>query len=107
MLSGALTYLNKTRVDLIIVDLGLPDSHGTATVEKLAAVSDGTPFLVLSAEDNDSTMWEVICQGAEDHLVKADLKPESLIVAVVNAIARHLEQRVQVPEYPRLSFRLQ
>ena len=80
----------------MLVDLGLPDSNGPVTVEKLASTAQKKPLVVLSAEDRDSAMWEVICRGAEDHLVKTDLKPHSLKVAIVNAIARHLERATEL-----------
>ncbi|MBV8055480.1 MAG: response regulator, partial [Deltaproteobacteria bacterium] len=56
-LSNALRYLSQSSVDLILVDLGLPDSAGPATVEKLTAFANNTPFIVLSAEDRDSAIW--------------------------------------------------
>jgi DNA-binding response OmpR family regulator len=95
-LSAGLEFLSKSQVDAVVVDLGLPDSNGPETVGRLTAITFKTPFVALSAEDRDFAMWEVMSHGAEDHLVKADLNPDSLKITIVNAIARHLERTTEL-----------
>lgn len=101
-LSAGLEFLSKSQVDVIVVDLGLPDRDGPTTVKQLAPVAINTPFLSLSAETRDSKLWEVMSHGAEDHIVKGELTPDSLTVAIVNAIARHLERTTELAEPGRL-----
>jgi DNA-binding response OmpR family regulator len=95
-LSGALSHLDEVHVDLIIADLGLPDSCGPLTVSKLSSVAPNVPLLVLSGEGSDSVMWDVIRCGAEDYIVKAHLETENLTIAILNAIARHYERTSQL-----------
>jgi DNA-binding NarL/FixJ family response regulator len=91
-ISGALSYLSESRVDVALVDLGLSDSQGPETLAKIVGVAE-VPFIVLSAEGGDSVMSSVIQLGAEDHIVKAECDGHTLIVALLNAIARHFERR--------------
>lgn len=99
-LAGALAYLRLSRVDLVIADLGLPDSQGPEIVRKLIGVSPDTPYLVLSAEDGDSAMWEAICCGAEDYLVKPELTTQSLVVAILNAITQNVARTMGIRMSP-------
>jgi two-component system, cell cycle response regulator len=90
-LSGALSYLGKFRVDLAIVDLGLPDSHGLATLENVTTVAGEIPIVVLSAEDDDDIVCDALHCGAVDHVAKAHCNGNTLVVAILNAHARHFE----------------
>lgn len=100
-LAGALDHLRTSSVDLMVVDLGLPDCSGAATVSRLSSLAPDVPFLVLSGEDDASTVWEVIHSGAEDHILKAELRPENLVVSILNAIARHLERTFQIAQHAK------
>ena len=91
-LAGAVSYLIKDKVDLMIVDLGLPDTTGPETVTKLKSVAGDIPIVVLSAENDEETMWEVMCNGAKDHLVKSEVTSGTLPIAVLGALLRHFER---------------
>jgi DNA-binding response OmpR family regulator len=99
-LSDALSYLGKFRVDLAIVDLGLPDSRGLATLENVATVAGEIPIVVLSAEDDDIVCDALNC-GAVDHIAKAHCNGNTLVVAILNALARHFENRKSAKCFPR------
>jgi DNA-binding response OmpR family regulator len=93
-LFGALSYLGESRaVDVALVDLGLSDSQGSETLAQIVGVAAEVPLIVLSAEERDSVMSSVIQLGAEDHIVKAECDGHTLIVAILNAIARHFQSR--------------
>lgn len=95
-LAGALAYLSTSHPDIMIVDLGLPDSSGSETVAKLVTVCGDTPFFTLSSEDGDATMFDVIDFGAEDHLIKSKISRPTLISGVLNSIARNFERQEQL-----------
>ena len=93
-LSGAITYLQqlpKGGVDVILLDLGLPDSEGASSAALLAGTFSSIPVLVLSGEDAEPVMWEVIRSGAQDHIVKSEVNTNTLTLAILNAIARHAD----------------
>ena len=51
-LRGALDHLASEDVDLILLDLGLPDSHGLSTLAKVVERAPDTPLVVLSGLDD-------------------------------------------------------
>jgi two-component system KDP operon response regulator KdpE len=61
--------LAKAPVDLLIVDLGLPDEDGVSFITRLRR-TDSTPILVLSARAQESQKIEALDAGADDYLAK-------------------------------------
>ena len=55
--------------DLVILDLGLPDMHGSEVLERLRSWSK-VPVIVLSAESNEDEMIHLLRSGADDYVVK-------------------------------------
>jgi DNA-binding response OmpR family regulator len=55
--------------DLIVLDLGLPDMHGTELLRMLRAVSR-VPIIVATACDEERQIVAVLDAGADDYLVK-------------------------------------
>jgi DNA-binding response OmpR family regulator len=45
--------LEKTQYDVILLDLGLPDSSGLATFDAVRRAAGSTPMLVLTAQDDE------------------------------------------------------
>lgn len=74
--------------DLVISDLGLPDSHGLATVKKLAAAAPHLPIVVLTGLNDQEVGFEAVNAGAQDYLVKGQVTGEMLIRSIRYAIER-------------------
>lgn len=91
-LAAALKRLGAGAVDVILLDLGLPDSNGAPTFEKIKARAPDTPVIVLSAGDSEALALQLIKQGAEDYLVKNTCTSDSLVRAVRYAFLRHGSQ---------------
>jgi len=82
-LSGALKALASDEIDAILLDLGLPDSSGIETVDRLRAlVGDRVPIVVLTAQADDALGVEAVHRGAQDYLVKSSTDAELLARAV-------------------------
>src|SRR3981189_1830346 len=64
--------------DLIVLDLALPDLHGTEVLERLRSWSN-VPVIVLSVVSNEDEKVRLLQSGADDYVVKpvgmADLVP--------------------------------
>jgi len=72
--------------DILLVDLGLPDSSGVNTVVEL--VKYGVPIIVLSGAPCEDCLTRAAAAGAEDYLVKTALTPERLIWRIKFVIER-------------------
>ena len=60
--------------NLVILDLGLPDLHGSEVLERLRSWSD-VPVIVLSAESNEDEMVRLLRSGADDYVVNHSAWP--------------------------------
>ncbi len=78
-LSSAIKQLHKQQFDNILLDLGLPDSSGIETVEKIHNSSPEVPIVVLTATDDKEMELESIGHGAQDYLVKGTDAWEKLV----------------------------
>lgn len=88
-LQQAVEYLQHERkVDTILLDLGLPDSAGIATLEQVACAAPNLPIIALTALDDEATGIEAVHLGAQDYLVKGQTKPRMLLRAIHHAIER-------------------
>jgi two-component system cell cycle sensor histidine kinase/response regulator CckA len=82
-LSDAIQALAGDEIDAILLDLGLPDSSGIDTVDRLhALVGDRVPIVVLTAQNDDETGVEAVHRGAQDYLVKSATDAELLARSV-------------------------
>lgn len=76
----------KAKYDILLVDLGLPDSDGVNTVTEL--VKYNIPIIVLSGAPCEDCLTRAAAAGAEDYLVKTALTPEKLIWRIKFVIER-------------------
>ena len=87
-LSAGLTYLNDNDVDLVLLDLGLPDSQGLDTYLHLHEKSGHLPIIVLTGLKDNSLAVTAVQRGAQDYLVKEHVKGEWLYRSIRYAIER-------------------
>src|SRR5690349_20911677 len=69
-LAAGLDRLARGGVDVVLLDLGLPDSYGVETLLAMRAHAPAMPVIILSAADSESLALQMIQEGAEDYLVK-------------------------------------
>ncbi|HEY9125527.1 MAG TPA: histidine kinase dimerization/phosphoacceptor domain -containing protein [Acidobacteriaceae bacterium] len=84
----ALNHLAKGEVDIVLLDLGLPDGDGMEIVRKVRAVAPQTPLVVLTGRDDDAMIAEAMLEGAQDYLVKGQIEQRALPRALRHAIER-------------------
>jgi DNA-binding response OmpR family regulator len=95
-LADALQALEARPFDLVLLDLGLPDSSGLATFSILFARSRLVPVVVLSALSDETTMLDAVRLGAQDYLIKGDFDAALLVRVLRHAMERHqLLQRLE------------
>ena len=79
--------IDRLHVDLVLLDLGLPDAMGIAALERLLAA--GAPaVVVLTGLAGTDIGLEAVAAGAQDYLVKGEVDGEMLGRSVRYAIQR-------------------
>jgi two-component system, cell cycle sensor histidine kinase and response regulator CckA len=87
-MSDAEKYLAESNVDVILLDLGLPDAQGLEGVKRARAAAPNIPLVVLTGLDDESLAVEALQQGAQDYLIKGRIDAHGLLRAVRYAIER-------------------
>ena len=82
------THLAKNAVDVILLDLGLPDAQGLEAVRRAHAAAPGTPLVVLTGCDDESMADKALREGAQDFLVKGTIETLGLARAIRYATQR-------------------
>lgn len=88
-LSDALARLTQGGIDVILLDLMLPDSEGVVTFERMYAFAQDVPIVVLTDLDDESVAMTTVQGGAQDYLVKDEVEPPLLARSVRHAVERH------------------
>ena len=92
-LARALEKLDSGPFDLVLLDLGLPDSQGLDTFASLHAVASDLPVVVLTGNRDEAVGSEAVHAGAQDYLVKGQLDAPAFLRSLDYAIERHRVQR--------------
>jgi two-component system, OmpR family, KDP operon response regulator KdpE len=95
----AVSYLSTHAVDLVLLDLGLPEIDGMDVLRQVRAWSN-VPVLVLSARDQQDEKVQALDLGADDYLTKPFGVPE--LMARVRAVLRRLD-RTSADDGPRVT----
>jgi len=95
-LAQGLERLARGEVDIVLLDLNLPDSRGEATFEKLYAAYPEVPIVVLTGEYDDAIGPSTVAKGAQDYLVKQRANSDSLVHVLRYALARHHAQQDKI-----------
>jgi DNA-binding response OmpR family regulator len=94
---AALRRLERHDIDVVILDLGLPDIDGTAVLAQLREREIHAPVLVLTARDAVASRVAALEHGADDYLIKPFEYAELL------ARIRALVRRAAAPRWAPLS----
>jgi DNA-binding response OmpR family regulator len=92
-LSEALARLETEHFDVVLLDLGLPDSRGFETFARLHHAASEIPVVVLSGQDNEELGVKAVQAGAQDYLVKGRMGEEILRRSIRYAIERQRATR--------------
>ena len=88
-LAAGVDYLSKNIVDIVLLDLTLPDSKGIDTLKKMLENHVSIPVVILSGLDDEQTALEAVKIGAQDYLIKGEIDTPLLTRALRYAIERH------------------
>ena len=97
---AALSTLVSEHVDLVLLDLGLPDMDGMEVLAKVREWSE-VPVIVVSARDQDREKVAALDAGADDYLTKPFSAAE--LMARIRVSIRHLQKASKEQAQPILS----
>jgi signal transduction histidine kinase len=105
-LAPALDRLTNGGVDVVLLDLSLPDSSGLATLSAVTTAAPSVPVVVLTGLDDEDADTAALQGGAQDYLVKRWMEPEVLSRSIRLAIERHrLRRELEALQAERLETR--
>lgn len=97
---SAMSVLVTQRIDLMLLDLGLPDFDGMEVIKKVRGWSE-LPIIVVSARDQDKEKAAALDAGADDYLTKPFSATE--LLARIRVAIRHLQMSARSKAQPELS----
>lgn len=92
-LSQGFDRLEETPFDVVLLDLGLPDSHGLESLVKLLEAYRDLPVIVLTGHEDHAAGVRAVSQGAQDYILKDQLSPDLLVRAMQYAMERKENER--------------
>jgi len=87
-LEPAIARLSRDRFDVVLSDLGLPDSNGPATFMRIQEAFPRIPLVVLTGADDEAAGVEAIRRGVQDYLVKGTGDGKTIARSIRYAIER-------------------
>ncbi|MFQ5979960.1 MAG: response regulator [Candidatus Heimdallarchaeota archaeon] len=87
-LSAGFDHLSSGDIDVILLDLTLPDSHGLETFVKMHKQAQNVPIIVLTGLDDEDVAIKAAREGAQDYLVKGTITGPMLARSIRYAIER-------------------
>ena len=110
LLSKGLEHLSRGGIEIVLLDLSLPDSQGLDTFTRVHSQAADVPIILLTGLDDERLAVQATRQGAQEYLLKRDVDGPLLCRSIRYAVERHRllrESAQQVSENTRLSQDLQ
>lgn len=93
-LSAGLDYIANKKIDVILLDLGLPDSQGLDTLRQVCKKAPSLPIVVLTGLDDEQLAMQAVSEGAQDYLVKGEITGKALWRVIRYSIERIQTEKV-------------
>lgn len=93
-LSTAFESLRCRHFDLILLDLGLPDSFGIDTLKKVLANFPSIPVVIMTGLDDEELGFEAVKMGAQDYLIKGQIDSNLLLRTIRYSIERKKTEEI-------------
>ena len=95
-LASGLQRLSAGGVDVVLLDLALPDSFGFETFIRARALALGVAIVVLTGLDDEPLALKLVQEGAKDLVAKVGVDGNKLTRAILHAIEREgIEQKLR------------
>ena len=87
-LSNAVELIKSEKFDILLLDLGLPESQGPETFDRISKIAENIPIIVLTGLKDLEVGINLVKKGAQDYLVKGDFDYKLLERAIMYSIER-------------------
>ncbi|HKR65681.1 MAG TPA: diguanylate cyclase [Thermoanaerobaculia bacterium] len=87
--AAACDAVESDTIDVVLLDLGLPDATDLQALNRLEECVDEIPVIVLTGRGDQTLAAGALHQGAEDYLLKGEIDTESLLRSIRYAVERH------------------
>ncbi|MGF1479312.1 MAG: response regulator [Cyanophyceae cyanobacterium] len=87
-LAQGLERLAKGQIDVVFLDLSLPDAQGLGICRQVQAQEPHLPIIILSGLDDEEVAIAALQEGAQDYLVKGKFDSYSFVKAIRYSIER-------------------
>jgi signal transduction histidine kinase len=94
-MAEAIECLAEHPVDIILLDLGLPDVEGLAAIRRARTAAPGVPLVVLTGMDDEALAAQSLQEGAQDYLIKGQIESRGLLRALRYATERKRLERLK------------
>lgn len=94
----ALTMLARSRVDVVVLDLGLPDLDGLEVLKRLRESGSSVPVIVLSSRADEPGKVKALDLGADDYVTKP-FGMDELLARLRAALRHRLQQQGEKPVF--------
>jgi diguanylate cyclase (GGDEF)-like protein/PAS domain S-box-containing protein len=91
-MQSGLERLKDGDIDIVLLDLMLPDSEGISSFTAVHNAFPSVPVIILTSVDDDELAGRAIGLGAQDYLTKGSFDRELLVKSICYAISRHKVQ---------------
>ena len=98
-LADGLERLGQGGVDLVLLDLGLPESSGAASFAAVREADSKVPILVLTGDAREQTECAVTAGGVQDYLVKDQVSGALLVEAIRAALQASKTKKCKAKTY--------
>ena len=95
---SAMALVARSPVDVLVLDLGLPDCDGIEVIRTLREQGSAVPIIVLSSRSNETAKVQALDLGADDYLTKP-FGMDELLARVRTALRHRLQQQGERPVF--------
>ena len=96
--TAALEHLRRGLVDILVLDLGLPDINGLEIIERVRGQGSALPIVVLSARTDETGKIDALDLGADDFITKP-FGIDELLARLRAALRHRLQQEGEQPVF--------
>ena len=101
------TLPDRKNIDIVLLDLSLPDMQGLDTIAKTRKILPDKPIVVMSGLEDEDIAVRALQEDAQDYLVKGQVDGNLLVRSIRYAIERKVSENALWKAYLELENRVQ